>query len=219
MQLLLTDRLACPRCGPGFGLILLADRLVDRRVHEGTLGCPNCRDSFIVRDAFADLRAPPRGELAVGLAGACPRSVGGRPDRESAHAEQAERITALLGIPRGPGTVALIGSPARYSVDLVEAVTDLDAVVVDADVASWSEHPRVSRIVSWPGLPFFSGVLRGAVVDGRLGQAMLFEAARVTAPKCRTVVIEAGGDATEVLREAGLSVLAAEAGTVVATRG
>ena len=30
MQLLLTDRLSCPRCGPGFGLILLADRLADR---------------------------------------------------------------------------------------------------------------------------------------------------------------------------------------------
>ena len=211
MQLLLTDRLACPRCGPGFGLILLADRLVERRVREGTLGCPNCRDSFLVRDGFADLRAPPRGELGAGLAGSDPV---GESDRE-----EAERITALLGIPRGPGTVALIGRSARYAASLVEAVPDLDAVVVDADVASWSEHPGVSRVVSWPSLPFFSGVLRGVVVDGRLGRAMLFEAARVTATKCRAVVVDADADAPEVLKEAGLSVLAAEAGTVVATRG
>ena len=84
MQLLLTDRLACPRCGPGFGLVLLADRMVDRRVHEGTLGCPNCRDSFTVHAGFADLRAPPRGALQPGLAGPDP-----------ARTPDGERDTAL----------------------------------------------------------------------------------------------------------------------------
>ena len=214
MHLLLTDRLACPRCGPGFGLILLADRLVERRVHDGTLGCPNCRDSFSVQDGFADLRAPPRGTLAAGLAGEDPVSESTADD-----VEDHRRIMALLGIARGPGTVALVGSPARHARYLVEHVTDLDAVVVDADTASWEEHAAVSRIVSWPGLPFFSGMLRGVVVDGRLGKAVLFEAARVTAPKCRTVVVEADGNAVQVLEEAGLSVLASEAGTVVAARG
>ena len=57
MHLLLTDRLTCPRCGPSFGLILLADRMNDRRVVDGVLGCPNCRDGFPVRDGFGDLRA------------------------------------------------------------------------------------------------------------------------------------------------------------------
>jgi uncharacterized protein YbaR (Trm112 family) len=215
MQLLLTDRLACPRCGPTFGLILLADRLVDRRVHEGTLGCPNCRDSFAVSDGFADLRAPPRGQLGSGLAGSGP------PGREDAgaEAEEAGRITALLGIPRGPGTVVMVGAPARFGRFVAESVPDLDVVLVDADTSGWPEHPRLSRIVSWPGLPFFSGVMRGAVVDGRLGKAFLFEAARVIAPKCRTVVVEAPEDASDVLEEAGLVVLAAEGGTVVAARG
>ena len=211
MHLLLTDRLACPRCGPGFGLILLADRLVERRVHDGTLGCPNCRDSFPVGDGFADLRAPPRGELPEGLAGK-------DPGLEAAGDDDHERITALLGIPRGPGTVALVGSPARHARYLVEHVKDLDAVVVDADTASWAEHPAISRVVSWPGLPFFSGMMRGVVVDGRLGKAVLFEAARVTAPKCRAVVVEADDNAVQVLEEADLSVLASEAGTVVAAR-
>jgi uncharacterized protein YbaR (Trm112 family) len=239
VNLLLTDRLACPRCGPGFGLILLADRLEQRRVHQGTLGCPNCRDSFTVRGGFADLRAPPRGPLPEGLAGGDPGLVaeaaapGGSGDPAEAgvppeagapgpagsdDAASSERVVALLGIPRGPGTVALIGRPARYARRLVESVTDLDAVVVDPDTAQWAEHPAVSRIAAWPGLPFFSGVLRGVVVDGRLGKGVLFEAARVTAPKCRAVVVEAGDEAGGVLEEAGLSVLAAEAGTVVAAR-
>lgn len=208
MHLLLTDRLSCPRCGPGFGLILLADRLVDRRVHEGVLGCPNCRDSFAVSEGFADLREPPRGPLARGLAG-----------EQGEDAEEGARIVALLGIPRGPGTVALVGGPARHAALLVDTVPDLDAVVVDPDARTWAEHPRVSRIVSAPGLPFFSGMLRGAVVDGRLGEAMIFEAARVTAPRCRTVVVSAPEEAERVLVEAGLRILAAEAGTVVAARG
>jgi uncharacterized protein YbaR (Trm112 family) len=208
MHLLLTDRLSCPRCGPGFGLILLADRLVDRRVQEGVLGCPNCRDSFAVTEGFADLREPPRGPLPRGLAG-----------EQGEDADVGARVVALLGIPRGPGTVALVGGPARHATLLVETVPELDAVVVDPDTRTWPEHPRVSRIVSAPGLPFFSGMLRGAVVDGRLGEAMIFEAARVTAPRCRTVVVSAPEEAQRVLVEAGLQILAAEAGTVVAARG
>ena len=58
-----------------------------------------------------------------------------------------------------------------------------------------------------------------AVVDGRLGKALLFEAARVAAPKCRVVVVEADDSAPAVLEEAGLTVMAHEAGTVVAARG
>lgn len=219
MHLLLTDRLACPRCGPEFGLILLADRMEERRVHEGRLGCPNCRDSFSVHGGFADLRAPPRGELAPGLAGSDPGFGPGARPLEGKDAEGAERVTALLGIARGPGTVALIGGPARYARYLVDRVTDLDAVVVDPATVAWAEHPAVSRIVSWPGLPFFSGVLRGVAADGRLGKALLFEAARAAAPKCRVVVLEADAEAPKVLEEAGLSILAAEAGTVVAARG
>ena len=65
MHLLLTDRLTCPRCGPEFGLVLLADRLEDRRVLEGALGCPNCRDRYPVRDGFGDLRPPPRTDIAI----------------------------------------------------------------------------------------------------------------------------------------------------------
>jgi uncharacterized protein YbaR (Trm112 family) len=212
MQLLLTDRLACPRCGPGFGLILLADHLVDRRVHEGTLGCPNCRDSFPVTGGFADLRAPPRGEIGEGLAGPGAEEGGTEPS-------EAGRLAALLGVSRGPGIVALVGAPARCGRSLADIVPDLDVVVVDPDAAGWPEHPGVSRAVSWPGLPFFTGVLRGVVVDGRLGKGVLFEAARVTALRCRTVVTEASDEASDVLEKAGLQVLVKEGGTVVAARG
>lgn len=211
MHLLLTDRLTCPRCGPAFGLILLAEGLSDRRVRQGTLGCPNCRDSFSIVDGFADLRAPPRGELESGLAG---KELPG----ESAD-DEASRVIALLGIPRGPGTVALVGAAARFATRLVDAVDDLEAVAVDPDARAWPERPGVSRLASRPGLPFFDRTLRGAVVDGRLGRGMIWEAARVTARLSRVVVLHAPPETAGVLREAGLHVLAEEDETVVAARG
>lgn len=50
MHLLLTDILSCPRCGPEFGLILLADRIEARRVLAGILGCANCRSKYPIRE-------------------------------------------------------------------------------------------------------------------------------------------------------------------------
>lgn len=223
MELTLTDRLTCPRCGPTFGLILLANRLVDRRVHDGVLGCPNCRDSFPIADGFADLRAPPRGALEPGLAG--PERAEGAESAEGAEGAgitdggRASRVIALLGIPSGPGTVALVGAPAALAGALTEAVEDLQVVAIDPDAHGWSERPAVSRLASRPGLPFFGRALRGVVVDGRLGPAILFEAARVTAPMSRVVVSYAGQEARKVLRRAGLEILAEEGETVVAVRG
>lgn len=223
MQLLLTDRLACPRCGPRFGLILLAHRLEERRVHEGVLGCPNCRDSFPVVAGVADLRPPPRGSLPRGLAGVDPaegEAGGGAADAAARpDAEESERLIALLGIVGGPGTVALVGEPARHAAAVAAARTELLVAAIDADVAGWAEAPGVSRLVAGASLPFFSAMLRGVVVDGRLGEAALIEAARVLAPRARVVVVHAAEPVPALLEAQGLAVLASEAETVVAARG
>lgn len=210
MHLLLTDRLTCPRCGPRFGLILLADRMDDRRIVEGKLGCSNCRDAFPVRSGFADLRAPPRGALPEGRAG---RDV---PDEDRS---VAERLQALLGVLEGPGTLVLVGAAARHAPALARAIEGVEVVAVDADLAAWPDEPHLSRMVARPGLPFFDRTLRGAVVDGALGARWVAEGARVVAPLSRVVVVDAGDDAERVLEDAGLQVLASEAGTVVAARG
>lgn len=216
MHLLLTDRLSCPRCGPDFGLILLAERMVDRRVHEGTLGCPNCRDAFPVHGGFADVRAPPRGDLPEGRGGDDPGSATETGSEES---EEASRIVALLGIREGPGTVVAVGRPVRLAAALAASVGELQVVAVDPDTRAWEDRAGVSRMAASPGLPFFSRMLRGAVVDGTSGRALLFEAARVVAPMSRVVVVDADEEAVGVLEGAGLSILAAESGTVVAARG
>ncbi len=208
MHLLLTDRLTCPRCGPEFGLILLSDRMVDRRVLEGTLGCANCRDGFPVREGFGDLRTPPRGDLPAGRAG----------ELEADGNEGVERIMALLGVAEGPGTLVLVGGEARRAAALAERIPGVEIVGVDADLARWPEVPRVSRMVSRPGLPLFSRSMRGVVLDGGLGLAWVEEAARVVSPLARVVVTESKDGTSSALEQAGLQILAQEAGTVVAAR-
>lgn len=210
MHLLLTDRLCCPRCGPAFGLILLAQRVEERRVLEGTLGCANCRDGFPVRDGFGDLRSPPRGALPTGRAG---------PPGEAADPAGLERLWALLGVAEGPGTLLLAGAVARSAPALAERIAGVEVVALDADLAGWPEAPRVSRMVSRPGIPFYDRTLRGVAVDGGLGARWMEEAARVVAPLCRVVVVDAPEDAAAILAASGLSVLASEGGTVVAARG
>jgi len=209
VHLLLTDRLTCPRCGPRFGLILLARSVVDRRVLEGTLGCPNCRDGFEVHDGFGDLRAPPRGTLPPGRAG----------DPRPADPVDVERLAALLGVVDGPGTLALVGEPSRLAIGLVRLIPGVEVAAVDADLARWPEAPGVSRLAAWPGLPFFDGTLRGAAVDGTLGTSWVREACRAISRLARVVVTSAPEDARALLEESGLNVLAAEAGTIVGARG
>jgi uncharacterized protein YbaR (Trm112 family) len=224
MHLLLTDRLSCPRCGPNFGLILRADRLESRAVLEGVLGCPNCRDAFPVVDGFADLRAPPRRALPAGLAGAPPG--GGTGDAAGTDVvtpddgdEGAERFVALLGVVRGPGTIALVGEPARLAAAVAARVEGVQVVAVDPDMRLWPEGAGVTRLASGPGLPFFGSGMRAVAVDGRLGWEVLAEAARVVVPRGRVVIVHALDDTSARASEVGLSVLAAQSGTVVAARG
>jgi uncharacterized protein YbaR (Trm112 family) len=208
MHLLLTDRLTCPRCGPSFGLILLAHRLDARVVHEGVLGCPNCRDSFPITGGFGDLRAPPRAELGPGFAGAWDASVG----------DDGARLLALLGIVGGPGTVSLVGEPARAAAEVARALPEMHVVAIDPDLRHWPEQERVSRLVAAPGLPFFASSLRGVVLDGRLGVGWLAEAARVVAPRARVVVVHPSEGARARLETEGFQVIAADAETIVAAR-
>ena len=191
-------------------MVLRVDSGVERRVREGALGCSNCRDNFPIHEGFVDLRAPPRGERGRGLAG--------EPGAVDEEAEEAERVVALLGIPRGPGVVTVVGGPARHAAAVAARVDDLMVVAIDPDLVRWDEAPGVSRMIAAPGLPFFSRMLRGAVVDGRLGGAWIEEAARVVAPMSRVVVQDAPVEASRTLAEAGLRVLAEEAETVVAAR-
>ncbi|MDX1567281.1 MAG: Trm112 family protein [Longimicrobiales bacterium] len=209
MHILLTDLLSCPRCGPEFGLILRGDRIEDRRVHAGVLGCPNCREGYPIEEGFADLRSPPRPPLP--------------PVVESPWAEEDEdevlRIAALLGVKEGPGHLVLVGPSARAAPALARMLERIEVVAMAPDLRVWGEEAGVSRMVAGPGLPFFSRRIRGVLLDGEAGAPYLDEALRVVGPGSRLAVLRPNEAAADRIREAGLElVLDQEPEAMVAER-
>ncbi len=204
MHLLLTDRLTCPRCGPGFGLILLTKRLEDRRVFDGSLGCPNCRDRFPIQGGFADLRPPPRDPL------------GAAPQPTVPSGQDTERILALIGQLEGPGNVALVGDAWVHAAALADRLPEVEAVAVDAAARGDVERDRVSRMVAGGDLPFNPWTFRALVSAGDAVDPE--EALRVVARGGRVVIERAPAGARARLEGARARILLDESGWIVALR-
>ncbi len=216
MYLLVTDRATCPRCGPRFGLILLADRVEERRVLEGHLGCPNCREHYPIRAGFGDLRSP---EL---------RGAGGGPPREdtdpqvpsmqapSVEVEGALRVAALLGVERGPGFLLVMGPSAPLAGRVARMVEGIEVVAVGPGVRTLPEEAGVSRLEVGPPLPFFDATFQGVALEGAWVRSHLDEGLRTLRPGGRMVLLGPGeGDAAR-LEAAGLELLLVTSKAVVA---
>lgn len=203
MHLLLTDRLTCSRCGPTFGLILLADRIEERRVLEGSLGCPNCRDRYPINAGFGDLRPPPRAPrpgTATGPTGAS------TPMPHGDDGDSVTSVAAAMGLGQGGGNALLLGDALSLAAPLAAALPEMEFVVADAQCQAWAEKPGVSRLVCGPRvLPFFDRTMRGVAVDsGRLDETLAREIARVLALHHRAVVLRPGSEVASVLQRVGL---------------
>ena len=206
MYILLTDALTCPRCGPEFGLVLLADRIEERRVLEGKLGCANCRESYLLSGGEADLRttvAPP----TEGLAGGSPAG-----DAQ----EAAVRIAALLGLADAKGTVLVAGPGADLAGRVAALVPDVEVVAYRAEPVGGEEVSGVSRVAGGARLPFRTRSLRGVALTGGAELPLLAEGVRVLREGARIVVEGASPDTARRLEEAGAAVLLAQEGVVVA---
>jgi uncharacterized protein YbaR (Trm112 family) len=206
MHLGLTDRLSCPRCGPDFGLILLANRIQDRRVLEGELGCSNCRGTYPVREGYADLRVPPRSP---------PPHPSPEIDPAAAESEDAVRLAALLGVAQGPGTLLMKGPAAVHAPRLAELIGGVEIVVMGAELMEARESEGVSRVIARPRIPFFSDTFRGILLSGKIDDGDLAEAARSAAPSARVVVLDAPEGAARDAEALGLNVLLEEDGVLV----
>lgn len=218
MHILLTDRLICPRCGPGFGLVLIADRLENRRVLEGSFGCPNCRDRFLVEGGFGDLRPPPRSTLEETR------------ELEPPASPPAMEVAALLGLTDGPGNVALIGDMAGHATALAGLVPGVEFIGIAPGLRGWEEGEGVNRMTTGASLPFASGCLRGVGLFADGDPSLAHELARVLARAGRIAVWGAGQREGQIgvqdavkewekaLRSEGLDVLASERNAVVVKR-
>jgi uncharacterized protein YbaR (Trm112 family) len=207
MHLLLTDRLTCPRCGPHFSLVLMADDLADRRVREGKLGCFNCREEYPVRKGVGDLRPPPRDP---------PPSPEGSPEDD---AEGALRLAAFLGVKEGPGHLLLVGECAAHAERLAAMIEEIEVVAVHPGLEGREEIEGVSRIRMGPRIPLQQYATRGVALEGDAVGIYLDEALRVLGPQGRIVLFGADPDPSVRLEEAGLEVLLRTERVLVAGRG
>jgi len=212
VHLFLTDRLACPRCGPDFGLILLARKTMDRRVYDGDLGCPNCRDQFPVRDGFADLRPPPR-TSDQGGGWPAPESEGGG---DASSQEEALRMAATMGVTEGPGTLLVIGPAARFAGGVSRLIGGVEVVGIHPALEGVEEEEGVSRIRARGILPFMPASFRGVLLSGGVENPLLAEAFRVVSPGGRVVIFDPRPENVSWVEEAGATILLREAGVLVA---
>ncbi|HEX8391041.1 MAG TPA: Trm112 family protein [Longimicrobium sp.] len=228
MFILLTDVLTCPRCGPEFGLILLADQMGERRVIQGRLGCPNCREAYAIRDGV--VHAIPAAEPSSADAGAsadagtpadAPASADAESpaDADAAAGDDAEapvRYAALMGLSGATGLVLVAGPGARHAAAVAALVPGIEVVAVDDPHPAPAMENGVSRVVAGGRLPFRDDKMRGAALTGGAAGERLREALRVLAPGARLVVDPAPADTAERLRALGAEVLLEQAGVVVA---
>lgn len=202
MHASLTDAMTCPRCGPEYGLILLAEKVADRRILDGALGCANCRERYPVRDGFGDLR------------------FGRAPQAQTQPETPADvmRLAALLGITEGPALVLVAGAQASHASALADLIEGIEVVAAWAPLAAEAERPGVSRFAISGNLPFRSASMRAVALTDAETVLLIEDAARVAAPRARVVVYSAEAALVERIERSGLRIIAKDERTTVAER-
>ena len=208
----LTERLICPRCGPGFGLVLRADRVEEGRVLDGFLGCSNCRVLYPVARGVADLRHPPRSRSHARARSVPP------PTSPGASAPEALRLAALIGVARGPALIAVAGDLAGHASEVASLLPDVEVVAL-APRFDFGPPPGATHIVASERLPLRDESLTGIVLAGSWAELLLDDASRCLAPSARIVLLDASEGGKEAFRARDITVLADEAGVLVGRFG
>jgi uncharacterized protein YbaR (Trm112 family) len=199
VNLRLTDRLTCPACDAGVGLILLADRVSGGRAAAGRLGCPNCRARYEIVEGTADFVGAPA------------------PEKATSQAADASELAAWLGVTEGPAMVLLLGAFEEAAAALAALVEDVEVVVAQPDAQPHGAAEGVSVLRIGPRIPLYDGSMRGVVVGAEALQ-LSAEAVRVCAIAGRIVVLGDPARARSALDERSVRVLAERADALVAVR-
>ena len=206
MHILLTDVVTCPRCGPEFGLIVLADRLEERRVLEGSLGCSNCREEYPIHGGIADLRLRPA-ESVDGSSGPTPH----------ADPERGYRLAALLGVTGPAGPVVVVSRDPDLVAEVQRHLPDAGVLGVSPTPPPAGAGVGMGWLLSDGRLPFRGRSLGGVALASGDPLPVLDEALRTLSRGARVVVDPApAGTAAALLRE-GADLLLEQGGVAVAS--
>lgn len=183
----LTDHLRCPVEHEEQYLVLLPDRIEDRSVREGRLGCPVCGRTFVLDEGMVNLADDP----------VAPEGT------ESALTPDA--IGALAGLGGPGGYLVLVGSPGDAWRTVTEQVPKVGLVAVNPG-AETRDEPGIS-VIRASRLPLKSRSMRAVVLGPPYGgdPRWVAEAARVVLPGLRVVGegAEPDPEVIEVMASAG----------------
>ena len=172
----LTDHLRCPADHEEGYLVLLPDRMDDRSVREGRLGCPLCGRTYTLDDGILDLG-------------------GGAAEPPATTLLDPEPLTALIGLGGPGGYLVLVGRPATGWREVAQLNPGVGLVAVNPgrDVA---DAPGIS-VVRGATLPLKSRSMRGVVLGSAYGvdPRWIAEASRVVLPGLRVAGEGAAPDA------------------------
>ena len=182
----LADHLRCPEDHEESYLVLLPDRVEDRWVRAGQLGCPVCGRVYALDDGVLD--------------------VGGGWDTRADHpGPGADALTALVGLNGPGGYLVVVGAPGRAWSELAERHPGVGLVLVNPPPGVRDE-PGVS-VLRGGRLPLKSRTMRGVILGGGYGDdaGWVAEAARVVLPGLRVVGQGAvpAADRIELMASAG----------------
>lgn len=114
------DAFRCPRPHELMWLVASADRLLDRDILTGALGCPVCGARYPIVDGVADFR-PAGARAPAPVAPAAPADT----------PERAIRAAALLGLTEPGGLVVLAGAWADAAHHVAALVEGVHVLAVD----------------------------------------------------------------------------------------
>jgi uncharacterized protein YbaR (Trm112 family) len=162
----LTDHLRCPADHEESYLVLLPDRMEDRSVLEGRLGCPVCGRTYSLVEGVLDLG----GEV---------------PPTPASTLLEPEPLTALVGLSGPGGYLVLVGRPAGRWREVAELNPGVGLVAVNPG-PEVVDAPGISLVRSG-SLPLKSRSMRGVVLGSPYGSdpRWVTDGARVVLPGLR----------------------------------
>lgn len=162
----LTDHLRCPADHEESYLVLLPDRMEDRSVREGRLGCPVCGRTYSVVDGVPDFG-------------------GDVPQPPEATLLDPEPLTALVGLSGPGGYLVLVGRPAVRWREVAELNPGVGLVAVNPG-PEVVDAPGIS-VLRTASLPLRSRSMRGIVLGSPYGSdpRWVNDGARVVLPGLR----------------------------------
>jgi uncharacterized protein YbaR (Trm112 family) len=165
----LTDHLRCPADHAEQYLVLLPDRIVDRSVVSGRLGCPVCGRTYAVNDGIAEL-----GDSTVGPG--------------PASSLDPAALHVLLGLSGPGGYAVLVGSAAAGWERLARDNPGVSLVAVNPP-DTVADAGQALSVLRAPLIPLKARSVRGVVLGPEFAAdpKWVREAARVTLPGLRVL--------------------------------